>query len=130
MPFPEYLTQRLEAGGFTTEDALASVLPLFRQVAAAHRAGLVAPLQGVNAIHVDNNRLWFEEEAADVGFRGHRAILLLRLRRCDAYEFLSMAPWSICLSMASVQECREGQREAKRDRSSGRPSAASASRPG
>src|SRR5438046_3093971 len=64
MPFVEYLNHRLEAGGFTTEDALASVLPLIRQVAAAHRAGLVAPLQGVNAIHVENNRLWFEEAHA------------------------------------------------------------------
>lgn len=64
MPFTEYLHQRLEAGGFTTEDALASVLPLVRQVAAAHRAGLVAPLEGVNAIRVENNRLWFEEAHA------------------------------------------------------------------
>jgi len=64
MSFIEYLNHRLEAGGFTTEDALASVLPLIRQIAAAHRAGLVAPLQGVNAIHVENNRLWFEEAHA------------------------------------------------------------------
>jgi DNA polymerase III delta prime subunit len=64
MPFSEYLNHRLEAGGFTTEDALASVLPLVRQVAAAHSAGLVAPLQGINAIKVENNRLWFEEALA------------------------------------------------------------------
>lgn len=64
MPFAEYLSQRLEAGGFTTEDALASVLPLFRQAAAAHRAGLVAPLQGINAIQVENHRLWYEEAQA------------------------------------------------------------------
>ncbi len=61
MFFTDYLNQRLEAGGFTTEDVLASALPLIRQVAAVHRAGLVAPLQGVNAIHVEQNRLWFEE---------------------------------------------------------------------
>jgi DNA polymerase III delta prime subunit len=60
MPFSEYLHQRLEAGGFTTEDTLASVLPLVRQVAAAHAAGLVAPLQGIEAIHVDKNQFWFE----------------------------------------------------------------------
>ncbi len=59
--FTDYLNQRLEAGGFTTEDALVAFLPLVRQVAAAHRAGMVAPLQGVNSIHVENNRLWFEE---------------------------------------------------------------------
>ena len=61
-PFTNFLKERFEAGGaFTTEDALSSVLPLLRQVAAAHRAGLVAPLQGINAIRVENNRLWFEE---------------------------------------------------------------------
>jgi DNA polymerase III delta prime subunit len=62
--FADYLSQRLEAGGFTTEDALASFLPLLRQVAAAHRAGTVAPLQGVNAIQVEANRLWYEESQA------------------------------------------------------------------
>ena len=60
-PFTDYLDQRLEAGGFTTEDALAGFLPLVRQVVAAHRGGMVAPLQGVNTIQVENGRLWFEE---------------------------------------------------------------------
>ena len=59
--FADFLSQRLETGGFTTEDALASLLPLARQVAAAHRAGLVAPLQGVNEIRVEGARLWYEE---------------------------------------------------------------------
>jgi len=62
--FTDYLAQRLEAGGFTTEDALASFLPLLRQVANAHRTGSVAPLQGVNAIQVEANRLWYEESHA------------------------------------------------------------------
>jgi len=62
--FIDFLNHRLEAGGFTTEDALASFLPLVRQVASAHRAGLVAPLQGVNAIHAENNRLWYQESQA------------------------------------------------------------------
>ena len=59
--FIDFLNERLGAGGFTTEDALASFLPLVRQVVAAHRVGMVAPLLGVNAVHVENNRLWFEE---------------------------------------------------------------------
>jgi DNA polymerase III delta prime subunit len=59
--FADYLAQRLEAGGFTTEDALTSFLPLLRQVANAHRLGTVAPLQGVNAVQVETNRLWYEE---------------------------------------------------------------------
>src|SRR5580693_7539845 len=59
--FHDFLHERLQAGGFTTEDALACFLPLLRQTAAAHQAGLVAPLQGTNDLHVENGRLWFEE---------------------------------------------------------------------
>jgi predicted DNA-binding WGR domain protein len=59
--FTDFLHHRLEGGGFTTEDALASLLPMIRQVVAAHRVGLVAPLQGVNGVNVENSRLWFEE---------------------------------------------------------------------
>lgn len=61
MLFTDFLNQRQEAGGFTTEDALVTFLPLMRQVVNAHRQGLVGPLQGVNGVHVENNRLWFEE---------------------------------------------------------------------
>jgi len=64
MNFTDYLTERIEAGGFTTEDALASFLPLVRQVENEHRAGSVAPLQGVNAVRVEGNRLWYEESHA------------------------------------------------------------------
>ena len=62
--FTDFLNLRIEAGGFTAEDALASFLPLIRQVATAHHADLVAPLQGINAIQVENGRLWFEQALA------------------------------------------------------------------
>jgi hypothetical protein len=82
MAFTDYLHERLEAGGFTTEDALASVLPLIRQVAAAHAAGLVAPLQGINDIHVDKNQLWFEDASSrKPAFAGAR---LRELERLDS----------------------------------------------
>ena len=61
MTFHDFLHHRLESGGFTTEDALASVLPLMRQVAAAHRAGLVAPLEGLKDLQVEGVRIWFPE---------------------------------------------------------------------
>ncbi len=59
--FQKFLRHRLEAGGFPTEDALACFLPLLRQTAAAHQAGLVAPLQGTNDLHVENGMLWFAD---------------------------------------------------------------------
>lgn len=59
--FHEYLTGRLEVGGFSTEDTLTSFLPLIREVLDAHAAGLVAPLEGLDALHVEASRIWFEE---------------------------------------------------------------------
>jgi hypothetical protein len=59
--FHEYLRVRLDSGGFSTEDALGSFLPLVREVLEAHAAGRVAPLEGLDALHVDGARIWFEE---------------------------------------------------------------------
>jgi hypothetical protein len=61
MRFHEFLRQRLEQGGFTTEDALGSLLPLVRQTAAAHAAGQVAPLEGLEQLQVDGVHIRFEE---------------------------------------------------------------------
>lgn len=44
------LRQGLDQGGFGIDDALALLLPLFRQVAAAHDHGRVAPLQGTASL--------------------------------------------------------------------------------
>ena len=60
-PFRDFLLHRLEAGGFTTEDALAAFLPLVRQVEAAHQAGRVAPLEGVGDLQVDGVAIRFDE---------------------------------------------------------------------
>lgn len=59
--FLEFLRAR---GGFTTDDALASLLPLFRQVLATHQAGRVAPLEGVAQLLVDDYRVYFETAQA------------------------------------------------------------------
>ena len=60
--FHEFLRARLAAGGFSTEDVLASFLPLARQVADAHAAGRVAPLDGVASLRVEGVRIWFHED--------------------------------------------------------------------
>ena len=59
--FHEYLRNRLTAGGFTTEDALGAFLPLVREVLAAHAAGQVAPLEGLDALQVEGGRIWFAQ---------------------------------------------------------------------
>ena len=61
MEFDAFLEQRLSAGGFTTEDALNSFLPLAREALDAHETGHVAPLEGTSLLHVDRERIYFLE---------------------------------------------------------------------
>lgn len=46
-PFLKFLGAGVAKGGFETDDVLAALLPLMKQVQAAHEAGLVAPLDGI-----------------------------------------------------------------------------------
>src|SRR6266404_3027180 len=46
-PFVEFLEAGVAKDGFETDDVLAALLPLMKQVLAAHQAGLVAPLNGI-----------------------------------------------------------------------------------
>ncbi|HYG36375.1 MAG TPA: DNA helicase, partial [Clostridia bacterium] len=46
-PFLKFLEAGIARGGFETDDVLAALLPLMKQVLAAHEAGLVAPLDGI-----------------------------------------------------------------------------------
>lgn len=55
-PFLHFLEQGHERGGFETDDVLAAVLPLMREVAAIHDAGQVAPLRGISALVVHEDR--------------------------------------------------------------------------
>ena len=54
--FAKFLSQGIERGGFETADVLAAVLPLMREVLAIHESGDVAPLRGVSAIRVHEDR--------------------------------------------------------------------------
>jgi len=46
-PFLKFLESGITRGGFETDDVLAAILPLMKQVLAAHQAGLMAPLDGL-----------------------------------------------------------------------------------
>ena len=86
--FHEFLRSRLASGGFSSEDVLASFLPLARQVADAHAAGQVAPLDGVSALHVEGVRIWFHEDRLERPSRA--AAELQRLDRPPSgFEVLS-----------------------------------------
>jgi len=60
-PFLDFLRDGIARGGFETEDVLAAVLPLMEEVKAAHENGLVAPLEGTNAIFASETHLFFED---------------------------------------------------------------------
>ena len=59
--FLEFLRDGVGRGGFETDDVLAAVLPLMEQVRDAHERGCVAPLDGIEDVHVEQTHLWFEE---------------------------------------------------------------------
>jgi hypothetical protein len=59
--FNEFLRDRIDSGGFSTEDCLASFLPLVRDTLEAHAAGKVAPLEGVGQLRVEGVRIYFEQ---------------------------------------------------------------------
>jgi len=61
MNLQQFLTQRIGEKTLGTDDVLASFLPLVREVIKTHRAGLVAPLEGLAELHVQDGRIWFEE---------------------------------------------------------------------
>ncbi|MCH7726791.1 MAG: DUF4011 domain-containing protein, partial [Planctomycetes bacterium] len=77
--FHDFLTDRIASDGFSTEDALASFLPLAREVLDAHAAGLVAPLEGIGELRIDGVRIWFEEAKRQKTRKSHSAIR----RVCD-----------------------------------------------
>ncbi len=59
MSFHQFLQDRIAAGGFSTEDVLVSFLPLMQQVITTHDAERVAPLDGLQALHVENGAIWY-----------------------------------------------------------------------
>ncbi|MDZ7619186.1 MAG: hypothetical protein U1E05_19480, partial [Patescibacteria group bacterium] len=85
----EYLRLRWEAGGFSTEDALTAFLPLVREVLEAHAAGLVAPLEGLEALNVDGPRIWFEQARRCKPRNGSAAVRQVGETAVTALEIVS-----------------------------------------
>src|SRR5216684_3376337 len=58
-PFLTFLEAGVTKGGFETDDILAALLPLMKQVLAAHQSGLVAPLNGLHDLLTEQGHLTF-----------------------------------------------------------------------
>lgn len=87
--FAKFLVDRLEAGAFSTEDVLSSFLPLAREVLEAHAAGFVAPLRGIDDLHVDGVRIWFEKSKRQAPQNNDAAIHKLDQKVVGAVEVVA-----------------------------------------
>ena len=52
-PFLKFLADGHAKGGFEMDDILSAFLPLMRQVVTTHQTGMVAPLDGIGALEVN-----------------------------------------------------------------------------
>ena len=57
--FHTFLREQIQRGGFATEDVLVSFLPLMQQVIETHEYSEVAPLSGLDKLHVEGVRIWY-----------------------------------------------------------------------
>jgi predicted DNA-binding WGR domain protein len=74
-PFLTFLEAGVGKGGFETDDVLAGLLPLMKQVLAAHAAGLVAPLGGLQDLTVtEPGQLLFAQANASPPERNLRKV--------------------------------------------------------
>src|SRR5580693_1519023 len=98
--FLDFFHQRIEHGGFTTEDALTSLLPLVRQTVAAHAAGLVAPLQGLESLQVDGVRIFFDDARRTPPSLQSKAVDALTQADNRALEIIGEARFALPVSSA------------------------------
>jgi predicted DNA-binding WGR domain protein len=86
-PFLRFLQNGSERGGFETDDVLASMLPLMRQVLACHGEGSVAPLRGIrNLLVSEQGHLSFEPTSAEPPQKNHSKLAEVQLSVSQAVE--------------------------------------------
>jgi hypothetical protein len=92
MTFQELIDLARERDGLSTDDVLASLLPLFRQVAACHEQGLVAPLRGIDSLRVDEQYLvTFDEPLAAAPTRDDGRLRAIQRPESRAFEIVGRA---------------------------------------
>jgi predicted DNA-binding WGR domain protein len=115
-PFLQFLEAGLAKGGFETDDVLAALLPLFKQVRAAHEAGLVAPLDGLQKLIVtDAGQLMFSPAEVRSPEKNSSRVEAMQSQAGGAVEVVAESRRTTDLDQASlsVSDLRVG--EAGRD---------------
>jgi predicted DNA-binding WGR domain protein len=88
--FLKFLEAGVAKGGFETEDVLAAVLPLMKQVLAAHEAGLVAPLNGIeDLIITEAGQFMFAPAKANSSKKNSAKVKSLQSPVCNAVEVVA-----------------------------------------
>src|SRR5437764_1402909 len=64
IPFRQFLQTAFEGGAYTTDELIAFVLPLFREVLSLHEEGRVAPFEYEDSIFVTTRQLHMDENRA------------------------------------------------------------------
>src|SRR5579871_3951057 len=102
-PFLKFLEAGVSKGGFETDDVLAALLPLMKQVLAAHRAGQVAPLDGVGELTIaDEGHLAFEAAGAGAPRRNMSRVEALQSPVSHALEVVGEARRTTDIDEASL----------------------------
>ena len=117
--FHDFFLERIEHGGFTTEDALTSLLPLIRQTVAAHVAGLVAPLQGLDSLQVEGVRIFFDATLRVAPILQSKTIAALERVENRALDVVGEARFTI--QVAAAQESLENLQIGERGQPVNRP---------
>ena len=118
-PFLKLLNAGLDRGGFETDDVLAAVLPLMRQVLASHDTGLVAPLNGPQHLTVnERGELGFEPSKATLPRKNYDRVTVLQTPHARAVDVVGESTHTLDLDAGSRQarnlEVAEPGQEIKR----------------
>ncbi len=101
--FQRFLEAGVARGGFETDDLLAALLPLLKQVLAAHAAGMVAPLDGLKALSLtDAGQLRFAPDGVQPPRKHHRKIESLQAPMSAAVEVVAESRRFTDLDKATV----------------------------
>ena len=108
-PFLEFLEAGVAKGGFGTDDVLAALLPLMKQVLAAHGAGLVAPLEGVQDLVVtEQSQVTFAPEKASSPVKNSTKLEALQSPVSQAVEVVAESRLTTDIDSASLAVCDAG----------------------
>src|SRR5688572_4468062 len=103
-PFLQFLAAGLERGGFETDDALAAVVPLMKQVLAAHEDGMVAPLEGLTHLTIGEGRhLTFDSSRPAIPRRDPSRVEQLQAAASQAVEVVGRSSRTADIDAGSLQ---------------------------